>query len=59
MGIKIQCRLKLPYIIRLKEEKDYEKEFRFTEFPYFKLTLLFNDPSYEAIYLEDYDQKSC
>lgn len=59
MSIKIQCRLRLPYIIRLKEEKDYEREFSFTEFEFFKMTLLFNDPSYEDIYLAEFDRKSC
>lgn len=59
MSIKIQCRLRLPYIIRLKEEKDYEREFNFPEFEFFKMTLLFNDPSYEYIYLGDFDKRSC
>ncbi|MDZ4427790.1 hypothetical protein ORL82_26375, partial [Bacillus cereus] len=59
MCIKMQCRLRLPYIIRLKEAKDYEKEFKFPEFPFFKITLLFNDKEYKDIYVEDYDEKSC
>ena len=59
MSIKIQCRVGLPYIIRLKDAKDYEREFNFSEFSFFKMTLLFNDAEYESIYSENYDKKSC
>lgn len=59
MSIKIQCRLRLPYIIRLKEAKDYTKEFTFPEFSFFKITFLFNDEEYEDIYEDDYNAESC
>lgn len=59
MSIKFQCRLRLPYIIRLREAKDYEFEFEFTDFSLFKLTLLFNDSLNAAIFLENYEEKSC
>ncbi|CCF16472.1 hypothetical protein BLGI_4441 [Brevibacillus laterosporus GI-9] len=59
MSIKMQCRIKLPYILRLKEPKDYEEFFSFPEFDFFKLTLLFNDIEYESIYIDDHAMESC
>ncbi|MFF0828700.1 hypothetical protein ACFYU8_18155 [Brevibacillus sp. NPDC003359] len=59
MSIKMQCRIKLPYVIRLKEPKDYEEMFSFPEFELFKLTLLFNDVKYESIYNDDHAIESC
>lgn len=59
MSIKFQCRIELPYMIRLNEAKDYERDFNFPEFEKFHLRLLFNDFNYENIYNDKYDEDVC
>ncbi|MDD1504745.1 hypothetical protein PVA17_18540 [Lysinibacillus sp. CNPSo 3705] len=59
MSIKFQCRIELPYIIRLNEAKDYEKDFYFPEFEKFHLRLLFNDIDYYNIYNDKYEESVC
>lgn len=59
MSIKFQCRFELPYLIRLNEAKDYEKDFYFPEFEKFHLRLLFNDINYKNIYNSNYEENVC
>lgn len=59
MSIQFQCRIELPYIIRLHEAKDYERYFSFPEFEKFHLRLLFNDTNYEEVYNDKYEYDIC
>ncbi|MFJ3389737.1 hypothetical protein [Lysinibacillus sp. NPDC086135] len=59
MSIKFQCRVELPYSIRLNDAKDYEKDFYFPEFEKFHLRLLFNDINYQSIYNDKYENDVC
>ncbi|HAT4250462.1 hypothetical protein [Clostridium perfringens] len=43
MGIKIEMFIKLPYILRLEEEKNYIFNFNFSEFEIFQVEMIFNE----------------
>ncbi|MFL0251162.1 hypothetical protein ACJDT4_12065 [Clostridium neuense] len=59
MSIKVEMFIKLPYIIKLNEEKDYRFSFQFNEFEMFDLEMRFNDENNEDIYKAEYPPCSC
>ncbi len=59
MSIKVQMFIKLPYILKLEESKDYLYSFTFEEFEMFKLELRFNDEEDEELYNTNYPDNSC
>lgn len=59
MSIKVEMFVKLPYIIKLKEDKDYIFTFKFDDFEMFCLEMRHNDESNDEIYDERYYGNSC
>ncbi|MER0279670.1 hypothetical protein ABRY18_05670 [Clostridioides difficile] len=59
MSIKVKVWAKLPYIIKLEEEKDYEFSFLFDDFDLFKLNMRFNDENDFLIYNNEYPGNVC
>lgn len=58
MSIKVEMFVKLPYLIKLKEEKDYKFSFEFNEFNMFNLDIFYNDEENEEIFNENYPSNS-
>lgn len=54
MSIKVEMFIQLPYVINLKEGKNYKFKFNFDEFQEFLLEFRFNDESENDIYDENY-----
>lgn len=59
MSIKVEMFIQLPYVINLKEEKNYKFNFKFDDFQIFLLEFRFNDESEDDIYDENYPNDQC
>ena len=60
MSIRVQMFIKLPYVIRLDEDKDYSFTFpNFKDFSEFELVFRFNDEDNEDYYNKDYPTNTC
>ncbi|KNF07835.1 hypothetical protein CLPU_11c00030 [Gottschalkia purinilytica] len=58
MSIKIELFLELPYIIKLKEDKDYIFSFNFDDFEIYNLKIIHNNYSGDEIYNEKNPENS-